>query len=174
MSDKTPDEVGDIYEEIVLKELLKYNPNAVKNGIIGVGGYREEYAWYDFVDFGGIEVKGDEIADSSNRYGFDKHTNGKESGLLVTKAYWHVLFTLTKYYIIKTDNLKWLCDYNGTFRYYHPIAGKYINVAVLHDENFYNTKSKNIMDFYRIPVPAIEMFSHDSGKIEDFNLNSIL
>lgn len=170
-----PDEVGDKYEMIVLTELRKFNPNAIKNGgDRKTMPFKEEYKWYDFEDFGGIEVKGDEIADMSNKYAFDKSTNKEPSGLATTRAYWHILFTLTRYYIIKTDILKWLVEYKGILRYWYPPVGRYLNTMVLHDENFFNVYSGNHMDLYRIPLPAIELFSNDSGKIEDFNLNALL
>lgn len=170
-----PDEVGDKYEAIVLGELRKFNPNAVKNGgDRKTTPFKEEYKWYDFEDFGGIEVKGDEIADMSNKYAFDSTTNGEPSGIATTRAYWHILFTLTRYYIIKTEIVKWLCEYNNNIRYYFKGNDRYLNTRVLHDYNFYNSKSGNYMHLIRVPVPAIEMFSDDSGDIENFNLNILL
>jgi len=170
-----PDEVGDKYEAIVLNELRKFNPNAVKNGgDRKTTPFKEEYKWYDFEDYGGIEVKGDEIADLSNKYAFDKSTNGEPSGIATTKAYWYILFTQTRYYIIKTEMVKWLCEYNGNIRYYFVPAYRFLNTRVLHDNNFYNPLSRNIMHLIRVPLPVIEIFSDDSGKIEDFNLNAIL
>jgi len=169
------DEIGEKYEAIVLQELLKYNPNAVKNGgNRKITPFKEEFKWYDFSDFRGIEVKGDEVADNSNRYAFDSSTNNEPSGIATTRAYWHILFTETRYYIIKTEMVKWLCEYDGIIRYLFTPENRYLNTRVSHNKNFYNPKSGNYMHLILVPLPAIEMFSDDCGSIENFNLNALL
>ena len=167
-------EIGLKYEDMVLKELqLMVDRNAKHWSVYG-GEFKPEYAWYDFEECGGIEVKFDEIADKSNRLAVDKHTDGKESGLITTRAFWYVFFTNTRYYIIKAEILKFCCDYKDNIRYYSKNADKYLNTRVRHDEYFKSPVSGRIMDLYCIPIPLIEIFCDDSGLIEDFTINVML
>jgi hypothetical protein len=168
-----PREVGCKYEDIVLAELLKYNPDVKLNGVLG-GSYKEEYSYYDFEDFGGIDSKYDEISSTTNRIMIDVHCNKIPSGLSVTKAKYWIIFNKTMYYIIETNTLKWLIQYKGFINYYNNEYGRLLKLMIEHSPFFYNSISGNIMEVYYIPIPAILMFCTDNGLIENFNLKMII
>lgn len=161
-------QIGERFEKFVMYDILaKTGFESHKNDI------RANFKYYDIevpkLELT-IECKCDERAEETQNICIETHSDGNESGILVTKAdYWMVTDNVQGF-LIKTSELK-RCVNEGFTALYPEEPTKFLHLSKYPVKQ--EDGSVKLMDFYTIPVRIFKEYCDEVNDIDKMTYKAL-